>query len=184
MPNPGVVKSEMSGVKCQVSCYDIAGCDLSFGTWLTTTTRAKRRCRERPLQCCRTPLSPMTPFSRRKQSEPVDPPHSYRPCTLRAFRARRILPKILKENDIRRSSFRLVLASEVAVAFALLSPVPSASSIGICERQQPWGRVTAAPLPALQTCVACGDPWSEFPVARSTLGRTVRGGLFSYATPA
>jgi len=141
MPNPGVVKSEMSGVKCQVSCYDIAGCDLSFGTWLTTTTRAKRRCRERPLQCCRRPLSPMTPFSRRKQSEPVDPPHSYRPCTLRAFRARRILPKILKENDIRRSSFRLVLASEVAVAFALLSPVPSASSIGICERQQPWGRV-------------------------------------------
>src|SRR6202051_1594860 len=67
MPNPGVVKSEMS-------CYDIAGCDLSFGTWLTTTTRAKRRRRERPLQCCRRPLSPMTPFSRRKQSEPVDPP--------------------------------------------------------------------------------------------------------------
>ena len=43
-------------------------------------------------------------------------------------------------------------------AFALLSPVPSASSIRICERQQPWGRVTAAPLQALQTCVACGDP--------------------------
>ena len=182
MPNPGVVKSEMSGVKCQVSCCDIAGCDLPFGTWLTTTTRAKRR--ESPLQCCRRPLSPMTPFSRRKQSEPVDPPtlivHACSVLSMHEEYCRKSLRRTT--SDDRHSD--LCWHRRLPLPSPLLPPVPSASSIGICERQQPWGRFTAAPLPAPQTCVACGDPWSEFPVDRSTLGRTVRGGLFSYATPA
>ena len=59
----------LSSRKCPRSRYDIAGCELAFGTWLAITPRTKRRCREKPLQCCRRPRSPKIPFSRRKQSE-------------------------------------------------------------------------------------------------------------------
>jgi hypothetical protein len=61
---------------------------------------------------------------------------------------------------MRRSSFRLVLASGVAVAFALLSPFHLQAQYVYVNDNNPGSGHRSA-LQALQTCVACGDPWSE-----------------------
>jgi hypothetical protein len=135
-----------------VSCYDITGCDLSFGTWLATTTRAKRRRRERAATVLQ------------KATFPHD--------------------SLFPEKTIRTCGSPPLFSSMHAPCFPCTkniaeNPCRSAENCALQYSQIPTTGILAPRLTILRLRFGMAI---LFPVDRSTLGLTVRGGFFAYST--